>query len=330
MCLGGENRKMAVAKFERMGPTRNIARRERLLVVFGSALVGCIAILGFLLFYSNHSIDAKVNVVGDPVVDHARILDTVELIAPAEPVTKGSRLSQVTLVGVDWQRDKVPEGAIRDIEQAKALYAKVDLPANQPLTKANLQEQPISAGGLGDLLPQGYRAMTIEVDATSSVEGWAQVGASVDVLLTYLDKKDGENKTRIIAQKATVISYDGRMTNTQSQDVESAKPVSTVTLSVSTQDMLAITTARSMGRLTLVLRNPEDTSSPAVGEFAQGDFDSNKRKKQTPAIEQQAAEKGGFAKYTDSHGNVVEKQFDKDRREWFRTNPDMAGSKYAD
>lgn len=321
---------MAVAQFERMGPARNTARRERLLIVLGSALVGCVVIFGFLLFYSNHAIDAKVGVVGEPEAETSKTFDSVVLIAPMEMVPKGSRLSQVPLREIYWPRDKVQEGAIRDVEQAKMLYAKVDLPANQPLTKANLQEQPISAGGLGDVLQEGYRAMTIEVDATSGVEGWAQVGANVDVLLTYLDKKDGNNKTRIIAQRATVISYDGRMTNTSSQEVESVKPVSTVTLSVSTEDALAITTARSMGRLTLVLRHPSDIAAPKTATFDPNEWNQNKAPKVAPAIEQQDADRGGFAKYTDSSGNTVELQLDKSKREWFRTNPDMGGSKYAD
>jgi pilus assembly protein CpaB len=122
----------------------------------------------------------------------------------------------------------------------------------------------------------GFRALSIDVDAISGLEGHALPGTHVDVLLTFL--KDEVKTTKILVQNARVLSYGGVVEN----DLEAQGVVaraaqsraslrrralsSSITLEVGIKDALKIQTARQMGKLGLMMR-PQDDSAPAPADI---------------------------------------------------------------
>jgi len=107
---------------------------------------------------------------------------------------------------------------------------------------------------------EGFRAVSFEVDAASSIEGHALPGSRVDVFLTYIDT-DKDLKSKLLIQNAKVLSYGGSTQTLASMTLEHVRtPQKSITIEVETSDALAIVTATKMGKLNLALRSPEDTT----------------------------------------------------------------------
>ena len=252
-------------RFVRHNPALRKSERERMLVL--GAAVMALSLIGIMVFVLNYRSTAAANVtpansatdnVGGPV------LGTVMLLVPETAVSRGTKLSDISLKAVYWPRNQVPAGAIRDAADVKSLYAKRSLPAGLPLTRDNLTTQaPIN--GLAPA--KGFRAVTLRGDAVSLLEGHAVPGNRVDVVLTYL--KDGIKTSRIIVQNSKVLSLGGRTAVPTPLGMEVAPQASTITLEVSPQDALEIQTAKAMGRLSLILRPLDDNQSPDQIEVTQ-------------------------------------------------------------
>ena len=207
---------------------------------------------------------------GKSIDEHG--LGSVILLAPAKPVPPGMQISQIELTEVHWPRNQVPQGAVRQGEIISALYANTQLPANQPLSRANLSHKPL-AGGLSAKIPERYRATTIEVDASSGVESWAFPGTHVDMLVTYRDWVKKETKSQIFVENAIVMSYNGSTAQKKAEDHSIIKhKMATVTVAVPVKNAVAIHTARAMGRISLLLRNENETNTNNAIVFSDKNF----------------------------------------------------------
>lgn len=300
-------------RFSGLGHNRPSAfRRERLLFFGGSTLLFALIVIGALLVYSNTVVQAREDVVVEPANDSEVTFGTVVLIAPTSRVPKGTKLTGAYLREVHWPRDQVPEGAVRSIQDVESMYANAALPANQPILRSSIAVNPPSFG-IGELLPAGHRAVTIEVDAISGVEGWATPGAHVDVFLTYFDQKEGVHKTRVAVEDAVVLSYGGEAKKTdQFDNLEKTTIASTVTLAVPFEDSLKIQTAKAIGQITLVLRGSNDLGSQGRGEFSAKDWDS---RPSAPKTENKFVPKG-HATFTDPTGTEQQFVLGNDDRWW--------------
>lgn len=290
-------------RFSSMGPNHAAAlRHERIVLFGGSTIILTLIAVVALLIYSNTVVQAREDHVAQPAADTEIAFGTVVLIAPTVRVPKGSKITAEFLREINWPRDQVPEGAVRTLADAEGMYANVPLPANQPVLRNNIGSTPPSFG-IGELLPAGHRAVTIEVNAITGIEGWATPGAHVDVFLTYLDPKEQVYKTRVAVEDAVVLSYGGQATKIEKNDLDKPNISSTVTLAVQFDDSLKIQTATAVGKITLALRNSTDLSSQGKAEFSANDWDSQRVEKK---VERKFVA-NGFASYTDKAGS--EKQF---------------------
>ena len=127
-------------------------------------------------------------------------------------------------------------------------------------------------GVMYGILKSGYRAVSVAVNQTSGAAGFILPGDYVDVMLTH-DKLKEVVRTRVpkdrklpltvlqtatetVLQKVRVLAIAQNVGETEKQAVV----VPTVTLELSPKQAQIITTARSMGRLSLVLRSLEGAS----------------------------------------------------------------------
>lgn len=289
------------------GPSSRAAmRRERLLFLGGSTLAfSSIVILAFLVFQSQ-AVQAKPKVEAEGLNEEVA-LGTVVLLAANSKIPKGTKITSQYIREVHWPRDQVPEGAIRKFEDVENMFTTSGLPENQPILRSSLSANPPSLG-ISDLLTPGSRAVTINVNSVSGIEGWAKPGAHVDVLLTFLDSKDGKNKTIVAVENAVVLSYGGSAKSSEDGDDldrAAAHEGTTATLAVPATDSLKIQTALAMGRITLALRSNSDIATPSVTEFSQDQWDQNRRATTMPEKRQVVAK--GFAKIPGRDG--TEKQY---------------------
>ena len=305
-------------KFQGFGPNRAaFLRRERMLFWGGSTLMASLLIIGTILAVNYVSVDAVEQIKVDPAVDSEMAFGTVLLVAPTKRIPKGTKLNASYLREINWPRDQVPEGAVRSINDVDGMFASAILPENQPVLRSSVAPNPPSQG-ISDLLPAGHRAITVEVNAVSGIEGWATPGVHVDVFLTYLDPKEQSYKTRLAVENAVVLSYGGKAKKETEADIDRPDVKSTVTLAVPFEDSLKIQTATAMGKITLALRNKDDMRGNGTAEFGADDWEGPKAKPQP----ENKFLSPGFASYTDHTGKQHEFVLGKDNKWWQNSNRD--------
>ena len=210
--------------------------------------------------------------VAKTVVPQETVLEPgiVEIIVPLESIPPGA-----TLEPKMFHRAKKPDlvvgpDTIRDFDDIKGLYSRGVLVAEQPIHRDFLTSlQPVNA--LTASIPAGYRAIAISVDAISSVEGWAQPGARVDVI--WVTRDLGSQMAYAIAPNAKVLSANKKAegASVDSKNTDSEVP-QTLTLLLSVRDAMRVRLASLNGRLALVLRGSDDAGlakmSGPIGEGA--------------------------------------------------------------
>lgn len=253
--------------FVRPHPLVRRNERERLMVLGAAGMTLALIVLMVVVLNSRSEASLKPEMV-QPAADPARLtIGTVTLYVPERDVPVGTKLSAVKFKEVYWPRNNVPPGAIRDLAMLQSMYAKAALSADVPVVQTNLSSKP-TEGPL--MVTAGYRAISVEIDDVSGVDMLVQPGTRVDVMLTFTQEQ--QKVTRIIVQNARVLSFAG----TTERDIENSAPASwrnqrrsqrsTVTLEVLPTDALKIQNARNMGKLALMMRPMEDSSSPDVTE----------------------------------------------------------------
>lgn len=179
--------------------------------------------------------------------------DAVSIPVPATAVAAGTRGKDIKFKFVSFPRHQLPEGVIRDVSGILDAAAVSPLPANLPIFNVNFSKTFSTSNPVIEKIPEGMRAMTIRVDATTAVEGWAGSGALVDVLLIAKDR------TSVVAEKVKILSAERSVSPVEGGSAPSVP--STVTLLVTQEQCLAINTAIPLGKIAFALRSSSDEAS---------------------------------------------------------------------
>lgn len=202
------------------------------------------------------AITFRSNPATQPLQANARIVaefDTVMVPVPKGRVPAGTLLTDITYEYIAYPRHQLPDGVIRTLDGLAMARTAVAIPAKVPLYPENITQQVSSGNVVVDQIPAGMRAITVPVDVTVMVEGWAGSGAVVDVLLIE------DTQTTVVAEQVQILSSDSSVQPVAAMPSESAP--STATLLVTQEQALAITTALPRGRITFALRNLEDRAA---------------------------------------------------------------------
>jgi len=136
-----------------------------------------------------------------------------------------------------------------DFELLLGAKSKSAIDPGEPILWTDVEE-PFNTDIFSKTVPEGRRALTLNVDTTSSFSGLLRPGDRVDLLA-----KDAKNRSKWI-RDISVIAMD-RNTN-QSARPEEAMETSAVTLMVTVEEGTAIAEASTEGQLFWFLRNPND------------------------------------------------------------------------
>ena len=177
----------------------------------------------------------------------------------------GGRISGEMVRLVDWPEASVPVGAFPDASKLDGRVVLVSIQRGEPLTEGRLA--PIGTkGGLSAVVPEGKRAMTVRVNDVVGVAGFALPGTYVDVMINTQDERGQKGDrdrsiSKIVLERILVLAV------AQEADRDSTKPkvVNAVTLELTPKDAELLDLARSVGTLSLVLRNQTDPKATALG-----------------------------------------------------------------
>ncbi len=198
----------------------------------------------------------------------------------------GSRINSQMLATIDWPSDAVPPGAFKEIKDVQDRVVKVGVLRGEAILEGKLA--PIGTqGGLSAVIAEGKRAMTVRVNDVVGVAGFALPGNYVDVVVSaQQDKNRGEEGKQI---SKTVLEHVLVLAVAQEAGRDDTKPkvVSAVTLELTPEDAEKLDLARSVGSLSLVLRNQMDnhrvtttgiTKSQLLGERSERGEKSEKER----------------------------------------------------
>ncbi|MGE0747667.1 MAG: Flp pilus assembly protein CpaB [Rhodospirillales bacterium] len=178
---------------------------------------------------------------------------------------------------VRWQ--PWPEGGVaptyalrgaRTAEEFHGAVVRQGITAGEPVTDMRIVK-PNDRGFLAAVLAPGMRAISVAVNATSSVSGLVFPGDRVDLILAHRfragEEDGGQRKaTETVMRNLRIIAIDQK-TNDQENKPQVAK---TITFEVSPKQAEEVTLAAELGKLSLALQSiaaedgEEPNAKPAV------------------------------------------------------------------
>jgi pilus assembly protein CpaB len=182
----------------------------------------------------------------------------------ATDISLGQRLTPDLVKVVDWPASSTPPGAHKDITALDGRVLRTSLLRGEAIIDSKLA--PLgTTGGLSAVISEGRRAMTVRVNDVIGVAGFALPGNYVDILVNT-QRDNGSDSARdkqiskIVLERILVLAV--------AQDVgrDETKPrvVNAVTLEVTPAQAEKLDLARSVGSLSLVLRNQMDPQAAST------------------------------------------------------------------
>ncbi|MBA5686217.1 Flp pilus assembly protein CpaB [Rugamonas apoptosis] len=171
----------------------------------------------------------------------------------------GSRINAEMVRLVDWPAAAMPPGAFNDPKALDTRVARTTIQRGEPLMEGKLAP-PGTQGGLSAVVAEGKRAMTVRVNDVVGVAGFALPGNFVDILVNTQEEGMRNNTAKDPSISKIVLEHMLVLAIAQEAGRDDTKPkvVNAVTLEVTPEEAEKLDLARSVGTLSLVLRNQID------------------------------------------------------------------------
>ncbi len=195
-----------------------------------------------------------------------------KVVVAAADIDLGSPLRPQMLKVAEWPEGSAPVGAFSDIKGLDTRVLKTSVSRGEPILESKLA--PLgSTGGLSAVIKEGNRAMTVRVNDVVGVAGFALPGNYVDIVVNTQDdsmKAESADKTisKIVLEHILVLA----VAQEQNRDETKPKVVNAVTLEVTPDQAEKLDLARSVGSLSLVLRNQVDAGVAATSGSTKKDL----------------------------------------------------------
>lgn len=180
------------------------------------------------------------------------------VVVAAADLALGSRIAPADLRVANYPESYVPEGAFHGIADVVGRGVIVPIRKNEVVLASKLASAKAGAG-LPSLIPDGKRALSVQVNEVISVAGFVVPGTHVDVLLTGRPMMQGaqDMMTTTVLENVEVLAAGQEW----HKNPEGGKPqaVAVITLLVTPEEAQKLTLAGSEGRIQLALRNPLDS-----------------------------------------------------------------------
>lgn len=205
-------------------------------------------------------------------VNEQATVQSSKVVVAATDIDLGTPLALQMLKVADWPKGSEPTGAFSDIKVLDTRVLKTSVSRGEPILESKLA--PLGAtGGLSAIIKEGNRAMTVRVNDVVGVAGFALPGNYVDIVVNTVDEMakaaNGNNSiSKIVLEHILVLA----VAQEQNRDETKPKVVNAVTLEVTPEQAEKLDLARSVGSLSLVLRNQIDSSLAATSGSTKKDL----------------------------------------------------------
>lgn len=208
------------------------------------------------------------------IQDHIQALDEQAKVAMVSRIVadydlpEGLRLESLHLAVTQVPARWAPSGSVPP-EEVGSIEGKVITTALRKgdiLLRANVASARHQA--FSWKVRAGRRAITIPVDAINSVSGMLEPGDLIDLYVSFEYRR--KKITAPLLQGVLVLATGAESQMDKQADDAAATGYSTVTLDTSPEEAARLVAARQAGKLTALLRHPQDAQSSNKG--VQGDL----------------------------------------------------------
>lgn len=197
---------------------------------------------------------------------------TVNLVVAKADLPAGTRLGTPTVAVRPVPQDHAHSGAVRpeQFDRIDGLLLAHPLKAGDAVLWSSVEatRPPTFA----DRIPPGHRAITIPVDDINAMAGMLEPGDLIDLVLVV--DLQGRKHMATLLSAVQVLATGQRALDTAGPSSE-RRLYTTVTLNTNPQQARNVVLAREVGRLTALLRRPQDKAeaptaptAPAVSDLA--------------------------------------------------------------
>lgn len=175
-----------------------------------------------------------------------------KLVVAAAPVEAGTVLLASQLKTIEWSGVVLPAQAVQDPQRLVGRVTRYPMSTGEPVLEGKLA--PVDArAGLSAVIAEGKRAISVRVNEVIGVAGFALPGSFVDVLVSGKDQNQ-QAFSKMVISRAKVLAVAQDTT----ADPSKPKVTNAVTLELTPSEAERLDLARSVGTLSLVLRNEAD------------------------------------------------------------------------
>jgi pilus assembly protein CpaB len=208
---------------------------------------------------------------------------TEEVLVASKDLPLGSLLSEPDLNWQAWPRDAVSKGMIRrsdggnPMEEVKGSVSRGNFFEGEPIRREKLVKGP-NSGFLSAILPTGFRAVAINIDAQggTTAGGFILPNDRVDVIRTYRDQDQSKVTGTDVYTSETILSNVRILAigqNVQEKNGERVITGSNATLELDPKQAETVVLAQRIGQLSLSLRSMVDASK-VNEDFSHDDHDA--------------------------------------------------------
>ena len=244
--------KMPVASLRRAW---SWALRHRSLALFAVALsFGALAVFG-----------ARGYIAERLELEKARLAPKqamVEVVVARRDLGRGELVAPENMAVREVPADYLPGSAVRPERFEQVVGARLDQPmrSGEPLLSAAIVGA--DAGSFSSRIRQGIRAMSILVDEVNSVSGMLQPGDRIDLLFSVRPpvapgQPPAQEVTATLMQDLAVLAT-GRQVRAGADDGNGSRHFTAITVEVSPDQAQQLIVAQRTGKLTAMLRHPDD------------------------------------------------------------------------
>jgi pilus assembly protein CpaB len=207
-----------------------------------------------------------------------------QVVVAKDDLPPGAQLKVTDLVANTVSDGTLPPGAFDIPERLANRVTTVALRKGQPIYESMLA--PVgSSNGLTAIVPDGMRAVTMEINEVSGVAGLIVPGCHVDVV-TSLQAENGQMMSRTVARSLQIVAVGRKYSETPPpqangangqangqpiiRDDTEAPMARSVTLLVTPKQAELIDLATHTGTPRLVLRGSRDSKADISDELSEG------------------------------------------------------------
>lgn len=219
-------------------------RRRTLVILLLAILSGTIAAVSAFRYLEDRPI---------PVVNRESEVETRSVVVAARDIPLGTTLGEEDLEAIEWPASSLPQGIATTTSEVVGRTVIDDIATSEAILASKLADTGLY--GMIPLIPEGMRALSVQVDQIIGVAGFVTPQTRVDVILIMTLPGQDESRSQIILQNIQALAANQQITET-----DDGQPIisTVVTVLVTPEEAEKLALAANQGRIQMTLRNSLD------------------------------------------------------------------------